>query len=135
MAYKNKAITNLVDKAYLFFQYRDNNNTYRYYDRNLDITIETISDLGPDKSLTIIFKFTIPPDFPSPDTISKVYRIEIWLYHSEDGYYYPGCIYVGSNSIEQLFGQNLEPGKEAKLIFTIPPLYFDMSLRQTTEQS
>jgi hypothetical protein len=124
MGYKNRPITDLVNKAYIKYRYYDKSRNYQRYDAEVDITIETIGDLRNDYSLTIIFKFTVPSDFPSMDNISRVIYFDIWLYHTSEGTYLTGCIYISAEKVEYVFGKYLTPGEEAQITFTIPALTF-----------
>jgi hypothetical protein len=128
MAYKNRSLTSIVDKVFIYFQYLDNNYRLNVYETELDVIIETKGDLKANENLTMIFKFNVPSDFPSPSEISEFQIIEIVFYHSEEGFNYPGCIFVSANDDLFLFGQRLIPNSEAKLVFTLPKLYFGIEV-------
>jgi hypothetical protein len=124
MAYKNRALTDLVNKMYLRISYYDNNYNYNYYDDILDVRIDTIGDFSTDKNLTLIFTFTVPSDFPDLESAQRINYIEIYLYHTAEGEFPEPCIYIMSNSYEKLFGKKPNPNEDAKLIFTFPRLEF-----------
>jgi len=135
MAYKDRPLTSIVDRLYIEMYYFDTQGQGLYYYNDIAITINSIGDLGSNNSLTLIFKFTVPTDFPSPDSISKISYMNLYLYNSNEGSQYQACFFITSNSDELLFGQKLSPGHDAQLMFTIPSLSFNIILDQSSSSS
>jgi hypothetical protein len=135
MAYKDRPLTSIVDMMYIEFYYKNTQNQYVFYDNDIPINIESIGDLVLYNSLTLIFKFVVPSDFPSPENVNEIDFINLYLYNTNEGNKYQPCIYINSNSDELLFGQRLAPGQEAKLIFVIPTLSFYIHSQQSSSSS
>jgi hypothetical protein len=124
MSYKNRPLTAIVNKLYLTFEYYDVNANYVYYSNLIDIVIENLGELNSDSNLTLIFKFTVPLDFPNRNQIETVSKIDVVLYHTDEGTPWPPFLRIKSNSEEIIFGKKLEAGQEAKIVITIPMLKF-----------
>jgi hypothetical protein len=124
MAYKNRALTSIINKLYLIFEYYDVNYNYVYYSNLIDIVIENIGELNSDSNLTLIFKFTVPTNFPDRNQIKTVSNIDIVLYHTDEGTPWPPFLRIKSNNEDLVFGKKLESGQEARIIIAIPMLKF-----------
>jgi hypothetical protein len=125
MAYKNRPITNIVNKAHIYLTYYDKNNTFWQYWNDFDVLIETIGDLNVNSCLTIYFKFIVPSDYPAPENILRIEYIQIALYNTEELGSYPNFIFISGQNYESIFGKPLRPNEEAKLMFVIPGLQFN----------
>jgi hypothetical protein len=123
MAYKNRPLSSIVDKMFIDFMYYDTTDSRIYYQKTVDVIVETIGDLYSSDSFTLIFKFIVPDDFPPPNQIVRFDWITILLYHSEEGREF---ININSDNMIYLFGKNLSAGEEAKLTFVIPRLTFNI---------
>lgn len=124
MSYKDRPLTSIVNMMSIDFLYKNTQDNYVLYYADIPIIIESIGDLVLNNSLTLIFKFVVPADFPSAESVNEIDYIRLYLYHTDEGDKYQTCIYIDSNNDESLFGQKLTPGQEAKLIFVIPSLSF-----------
>jgi hypothetical protein len=124
MAYKNRPLTDIVNKMYIRLEYQDTNGYWRWYYKTIDITINTVSDLCSTESLVIKFDFIVPEDFPPAEIIDRVTNTRIYLYHTEEvnssGYF----IEIYTDMYEMIFGKKLNPGEHGTIIFSIPILQF-----------
>jgi len=125
MAYDNRPLISIVNKLDLIFEYKDVNANFVFYATTVDVTIESIGQLNSESNLTLIFKFTVPADFPSRTQIDKVENIEVFLFHTDEDTSWPPFLYIRSDNEELVFGKELEAEQEAKIIITIPRLRFD----------
>lgn len=126
MAYKDKPLSNFVNKVYFYFSYNDTNGNYQTYENNLDVIIETHGDLSDRYSLVLKFKFTIPSDFPTSDNISNISNITLYFYHTDEtsvNYY---GFQVQTKDDVLVFGQKLAPNQEVSLTFIVPMLSFQI---------